>query len=306
MTAIRTPKRRKRDVDYRLLLYAAPFLILILIFNYLPIIGWIYAFSNYKPGMALSSMKFVGLNNFIKAVTKDRFLWTVLRNTLALSGLNLSLSFVPIVFALLLTELGGRHFKKVVQTLSTIPFYISWITVYSLAFAFFATEGLVYQFAAALGFTDLRVNILANPNIAWRFQAALNQWKTFGYYAIIYFAAISGVDQELYDAAKVDGAGRWRSVLHITLPGIAGTFYVLFLLGVSNILSNGFDQYFAFHNSLVAEKIEVLDYYVYSVALRNNDIPFATAIGMYKTLISVILLTLGNLASKKLRGESMF
>ena len=223
-----------------------------------------------------------------------------------MSGINISLSWVPILFALLLSEIGSVRFKKVVQTLSTVPFYISWIIVYSLAFAFFSTEGLLYQALSRLGFGDIRVNILSSQDIVWQFQAMLNQWKVFGYYAIVYFAAISGIDQELYDAAKVDGAGRFRCIAHITLPGIASTFLVLLLLGLANILSNGFEQYFAFHNALVAERIEVLDYYVYSVALRNNDIPFATAIGMYKTVISIVLLCLGNFASKKIRGEYMF
>jgi ABC-type polysaccharide transport system permease subunit len=179
------------------------------------------------------------------------------------------------------------------------------VIVYSFAFALFSSEGLVSQLLFALGDKNARVDILTNNGAAWFFQTALSVWKSLGYTAIIYFAAISAIDLEQYDAAKVDGANRLQTVLHVTLPGIASTYVVILILTISNLLNNGFDQYFMFYNGLVADKIQVLDLYIYTVGLRTNDVPFATAIGVYKTFLSMVLLFSGNIVAKKIRGEGI-
>lgn len=149
------------------------------------------------------------------------------------------------------------------------------------------------------------MNPLGNNDIAWGFQWALATWKSLGWNAIIYIAAITGIDSELYDAVHVDGANRWQTIWHVTVPGLYSTFFVLLLLQISNILSNGFDQYFVFYNPLTADKLEVLDYYVYKIGVLTNNYPQSIALGMFKTIISVTLLFGANKLSQKMRGESI-
>lgn len=292
---------------YSLLLAAIPLMLVVFTFSYLPLYGWVYAFFDFKPGIPLSRSTFVGLKNFAALLRFDSYMVNVLRNTLVLSTLGILAMPIPFLFAVLLSQLDNAPFKRIVQTASTLPFYISWITVYSLAFALFSNEGLVYQLLTALGVRNARVNILGNARWAWFVQLAFSVWKNAGYQAIIYFAAIAAIDPEQYDAAKVDGANRLQLIRYITAPGVSMTFLVLFLLTTANLLSNGFDQFFVFYNPLVAERLEVLDYYVYVVGLgRGNDIPYATAVGMMKTIISISLLFSANFVSRKVRGEYLF
>lgn len=300
-------KQKKIREKYMLLLIAAPFTLIVLLFGYLPLHGWIYAFFDYKPGISLFSSNFVGLKNFSESLIFDSYIISVLRNTLVLSFLGILSMPIPIIFAIFLSELGNSKFKKLTQTISTFPYYISWITVFALIYAIFSNEGLLKQLLSHLGFENFEPNVLGNANLAWVFQTMLSVWKNAGYSAILYFAAIASIDPEQYDAAKVDGAGRFNSIIYITLPGISSTFFVLLLLTTANILSNGFDQYFVFNNPLVADRLEVLDYYVYVVGLyRNMDVPYATAVGIYKTIISLMLFFMCNGLAKKVRGQSLF
>lgn len=230
---------------------------------------------------------------------------SVLKNTLVMSFLGLICTPLPAVFAIFLSELPSVRFKKVVQTLTTIPNFISWVIIYALAYALFSTEGVVNQVLLNAGIIEKAGNVLGNSDITWVFQTALNVWKGLGWNAIIYFAAIVGIDSELYDAASVDGAGRFQRILHITVPGISSTFFVLLLLQVSNLLALGIDQYLAFYNSMVADKILVLDLHVYRLGLITQDYSYATAVGIFKSLISILLLFSVNGLSKRLRGESL-
>ena len=205
----------------------------------------------------------------------------------------------------MINELKGKYFKKFVQTATTLPNFISWIIVYGIAFSFFSMNGFVNMVLKKFGIDIAGAGIMGNPDYVWLFQWFLNIWKTLGWSAIIYIAAIVGIDGELFDAARVDGANKLKTIWHITIPGIMPTYVVMFLLGVSNILSNGFDQYFMFYNSVVADKIEVLDYYVYKVGFLINDYPYSITLGMLKSLISIVLLFTANMLSKKVRGESI-
>jgi putative aldouronate transport system permease protein len=223
---------------------------------------------------------------------------------LAMNFLNILLSPLAIVFAIMLNEIRSVRFKKFIQTFSTLPNFISWVLVFSLAFAMFSNEGLVNSALAKLG-VNYSVDPIGNVSITWYFQTALAVWKGLGWSAIIYIAAIVGIDSELYDAARVDGANRFRTIWHITVPGVMSTFLVLLLLNMSNMLSSSFDQYFVFYNPLVADKIEVLDYYVYRSGIKVGDYPYATAVGMFKTLVSVVLLFTMNFISKRVRGQNM-
>ncbi len=286
-------------------LLAIPFIAFVVAFSYVPLFGWILAFINYKPGLKIWDCEYSGLYYF-KLIFQDWYkMASVLKNTLVMSFLGLICTPLPAVFAIFLSELPSVRFKKVVQTLTTIPNFISWVIIYALAYALFSTEGVVNQVLLNAGIIEKAGNVLGNSDITWVFQTALNVWKGLGWNAIIYFAAIAGIDSELYDAASVDGAGRFQRILHITVPGISSTFFVLLLLQVSNLLALGIDQYLAFYNSMVADKILVLDLHVYRLGLITQDYSYATAVGIFKSLISILLLFSVNGLSKRLRGESL-
>lgn len=304
--AERIGRKKLRGIKY--LLLAVPFLIYVFAFSYVPLVGWIYSVFDYKIGqkfLDFGSMVFVGLGNFQKLFTERSEVLRVLRNTLALSALGLLATPVPVVFAIMFNEIKNSKFKKIVQTATTLPNFISWIIVYGVAFAFFSVNGFVSVLMQKIGIQPPVMGILGDVDHTWVLQWILGIWKSFGWSAIIYIAAITGIDSELYDAAKVDGANKIQSILHITIPGIMPTYVVMFLLAVSNILSNGFDQYFMFYNPMVADKIEVLDYYVYKVGFYINDYSYSITLGMLKSILGIVLLFTANALSKKIRGDSI-
>ena len=304
--AERIGRKKLRGIKY--LLLAVPFLIYVFAFSYVPLVGWIYSVFDYKIGqkfLDFGSMVFVGLGNFQKLFTERSEVLRVLRNTLALSALGLLATPVPVVFAIMFNEIKNSKFKKIVQTATTLPNFISWIIVYGVAFAFFSVNGFVSVLMQKIGIQPPVMGILGDVDHTWVLQWILGIWKSFGWSAIIYIAAITGIDSELYDAAKVDGANKIQSILHITIPGIMPTYVVMFLLAVSNILSNGFDQYFMFYNPMVADKIKVLDYYVYKVGFYINDYSYSITLGMLKSILGIVLLFTANALSKKIRGESI-
>ena len=296
--------RTKNREGVKLLLLALPFVIFVAAFSYVPLFGWAYAFTDYRVGMSLTEANFVGMENFLAIWQNRNEFFRVMRNTFALSFIGLIFSPLPMVFAIMITEVRSTKFKKFVQTVTTLPNFISWIVVFTLAFAMFSSDGMVNNVIRAFGGTQT-INPLGDNDHAWMFQWALATWKTLGWSAIIYIASIAGIDQELYNAAQVDGANRFQQILHVTIPGLQPTFFVLLLLQISNILSNGFDQYFIFYNPLTADKLEVLDYYVYKIGVLTNNYPQSIALGMFKTIVSIVLLFSANGISKKLRGESI-
>lgn len=296
--------RRKMPEGKKFFLASVPFLILVFAFAYVPLLGWAYAFFDYHPGMSLFDCDFVGLKTFAKIWANKSELFRVMRNTLAMSAICITTMPLAVVFAIMLNEIKNSKFRKLVQTTTTLPNFISWIVVFTLAFAMFSTDGMVAGVFKLLGI-EKTVNLLGDNKHAWAFQWALATWKSLGWSAIIYIASIAGIDSELYDAAHVDGANRLQTIRHITVPGLYATFFVQLLLAISNMLSNGFEQYFVFYNPLTADKIEVLDYYVFKIGVLTNDYPQSIALGMSKTIISVILLFTANQLSKRVRGESI-
>jgi putative aldouronate transport system permease protein len=202
------------------------------------------------------------------------------------------------------------RYKKIVQTLTTIPNFISWVLVYSFAFTLFSVDaGLVNRLLMDWGVIDKGINFLLESDHIWLKMTAWSIWKGLGWGSIMYLAAIAGIDQELYEAARVDGAGRWRQMWNITLPGLLPTYFVLLLLSIANLINNGMDQYFVFKNAMNKDTIEVLDLYVYNLGFgagSTSGIPFATAISMLKSIISLSLLFVANSLSRFLRGESIF
>lgn len=297
---------------YKLFLMMLPFLLAVFLFSYLPLFGWSYAFYNYRFGLPMSQQEFVGFRWFTEMITNQGHrenIVRVLKNTFAMSGLNLATSWLPMIFAVFLNEITHTRFKKFVQIFTTLPNFISWALVFSFAMCLFSMDtGIFTKFMMAIGAIDKPVAWLNSSSHIWLKMWAWNTWKGLGWGAIMYLAAIAGIDQELYEAARVDGAGRWMQMRYITLPGLLPTFFVLLMLSISNILNNGMEQYLVFQNSMNKATIEVLDLYVYNITIAAKGdtlYSFATAIGILKTFVSVTLLFTANFVSKKLRGESI-
>ncbi|MBM7565876.1 ABC transporter permease [Paenibacillus sacheonensis] len=304
-------KKRAFEIrnKYKLFLMALPFLVLVFIFSYMPLYGWTYAFYNFRPGIPLAVSDFVGLEWFRSIFgnpTQRGEVLRVMRNTMSMSSLNILASVLPVIFAIFLSEMRSQRFKKYVQILTTLPNFISWVLVYSFAFMLFSVDnGLVNHILINLGFIDKGIGFLASDSHTWLKMALWDLWKGLGWGAILYIAAIAGIDQELYEAARVDGAGRFRTIWNITVPGIMPTYFVLLLLTIANFINNGLEQYFVFQNAINKNHIEVLDLYVYNTGLVGNNFSFATAVSMLKSVISIILLFFANGMSKLLRGESI-
>ena len=305
-----TTEGKKKGIAYgkKLFLYILPFLLLSFAFSYFPLHGWIYAFYDYKPPLKLSQCDYVGFKWFTMLFsnsTQVSQLMKVMVNTFAMSGLTIGTSFLPLLFAVFLSEIKCRRFKNFVQTFTTVPNFISWVMVYSVAFSLFSNSGMFNTILMNMGVIDTPIKILDGNTYTWLKMLLWYTWKSLGWGAIMYLAAISSVDQELYEAAKVDGAGRFRLMRHITLPALLPTFFVLLMLSIANFLNNGLDQYFVFQNSFNKEQIQVLDLYVYNVGMTARSPSLATAIGMLKSLVSITLLFVVNKVSKKVRGESI-
>ena len=242
-------KKKTRLIDqggFRLWLLSLPFLILIFLFSYLPLYGWVYALFDYKPGRALLDCKFVGLDNFTRMFA-DKYaledIVRVMKNTLGMSLIGIATSGLPMMFAVFLAEIKSKHYRKAVQTLTTIPNFISWVLVYSVAYAMFSVnDGFVNRLLMDLGILDEGINFLASSKHVWLSMWLWGTWKGLGWSAIMYIAALTGIDQEQYEAAAVDGAGRMQKIWHITIPGLLPTYFVLLLLSIANLVNNGVEQ----------------------------------------------------------------
>lgn len=306
-TSVKKNKKKRKNLKNgnTLLLLLLPFMIIVFLFSYVPLFGWIYSMFEYVPGVSLSELNFVGLEYF-KMIFNDENVWRTLGNTFIFATINIVLSPLPMIFAILLNEIRSSKLQKFVQTFTTLPNFISWVIIFSLAMGLFASDGLVTGFINKLGLVkDANSLLTSNSSVYW-FQTFLGQWKGLGWSSIIYMAAIAGIDQELYEAAEVDGAGRFKCALHVTLPSLMETYIVLFIMGIGNFLSTGYEQYMLFKNPLVAGRLEVLDLYVYRIGLENMDYSYGVAIGIVKSIVSVVLVVLANVVAKKVRGRAIF
>ncbi|MBO5166723.1 MAG: sugar ABC transporter permease [Lachnospiraceae bacterium] len=296
------------ESKFKLFLMFLPFAALCFVFSYLPLYGWRYAFYDYQAGGTLSSENFVGFQWFTmlfqnEATRSD--IVRVLRNTLVMSGLGIATSWLPMAFAIFLSEIKSQRMKRFVQTFATIPNFISWVLVYAIALAIFSSEGFISSLMVNSGAWEAGKNMLMGDSGHWFKMLAWGTWKGVGWSAIIYIAGIAGIDQQLYEAATVDGAGRFQKMWHITLPGLIPTYMVMLLMAVAGCLSNGMDQYMVFDNATNTNVNMVLDLYVYKLGIVNGAIPLSTMIGMVKSVVSVVLLFLANTISKLVRGESI-
>lgn len=300
-----TQKKKLNRRGLYLFLFSIPFIIYIIMFCYVPLIGWGFAFVNYRPGLRFSNLKFEGLKYF-KLIFR---FWSdsrnALINTLALSFLSFLMAPLPVIFAIALNEVRSRRTQRFIQTATTFPNFVSWIIVYSISFSVFSWNGLLNQILMGIGLIEEPTQILANARYAWIFQTVLSQWKNLGWNSIVYLAAIAAIDAELYDSAAVDGANRFQAIRYITIPGVLPTFVVLFVLSIGNILNVGFDQYFVFSNPTVAHRLEVIDLYTYRLGIGSQDYSFATAVGILKSVVSLVAISIANYFVKRVRGTSV-
>ena len=304
-TAAKTVRKKPRK-RWDLFFISLPLMILVFIFSYLPLLGWSLSFFEYKPGTPLLANEFVG-GKYFELIFNSRDIRRVMTNTIIFAVINFCLLPLPMVFAIMLNEISSSGFRKITQTLTTLPHFISWIIVYSLAFQLFSSEGLITELLASLNLIKPGYNVLSDAGAVYWFQTVMGQWKGLGWSSIIYMAAIAGIDQELYEAAAIDGANRFQSTLHITVPGLIPTFIVLLLLGIGNFMNVGFDQYYVFKNAGNSDTIEVLDIYVYRIGMQNYKYSYGIAIGIMKSVVSMILLFSANGISKLARdGQSIF
>lgn len=292
--------REQRD----LYLMTLPFMVMVLVFSYVPIWGWITAFQNYRPGHTLFEQRWVGFQNFIDLFQDENF-YLALRNTLAMSGLGLLVGFtVPIVFALLLNELRDSFFKRLVQTVSYLPHFVSWVVVAGLVYKMLSTDdGPVNSLLVGLGMQP--VPFMAKGEYFWGIVTVSDLWKELGWNTIIFLAAMTAIDSSLYEAAKVDGANRWHLIRHVTLPGISRVVIILFVLNIGHLLAIGFEKQLLLGNALVQDTAKVLDLYALNEGIGSNNFSFGTAIGIVNSLVGVLLLFGANAFFKRRTGESI-
>jgi putative aldouronate transport system permease protein len=286
-----------------------------LVFNYAPMYGILIAFKkNYRITMPLFSHAFIvsewadhhGFQQFINFFHDDEF-WNIMTNTLGISLIKLAINFpLPIIFALLLNEVKNARFKKFIQTVSYMPHFLSWVVLGGILTTWMGETGLFNELLVKLGILKEGIAFLAYPKYFWGIVVGSDLWKEMGWSAIIYLAAISGIDQEMYEAAKVDGASRWRQIWSITLPSIAGTITIMFILAVGGLLNSNFDQILVLYNPLNAERSNVIDTYVYTTAMRGMRYSYASAIGLFKSVVAFILLFIANNVTKKVNDTSLF
>jgi putative aldouronate transport system permease protein len=290
-------------------------LVWMLVFNYLPMYGLLVAFKkNFRITETLFSGSFLasewagqgGFQHFI-AFVRDPEFPNILTNTLGISVLKLIIGFpLPIIFALFLNELRSPAFKKTVQTISYLPHFLSWVVLGGILSTWLSDTGFINEALIRLGLITEGTTYLAYPQYFWFIVIASDVWKELGWSAIIYLAAIAGIDQDMYEAAELDGAGRLRRMWSITLPCITGTITVLFILAVGGLLNSNFDQILVLWNPLNSPRSTVIDIYTYNVAMRGMRFSYATAIGFFKSVVAFMLLFAANQAIKKTSDTSLF
>jgi len=316
--AVPTVKKRSfRKVfwDQRyIMVLVLPVVAWMIVFNYIPMLGLVISFQEYNPYLgplqAFIKSPWVGMNNFVEAFTDKYFLYS-LWNTVMYSVLNLIVGFpFPILFAILLNEIANVRFKKFVQTVSYLPHFISWVFVVGFIYMIFAVDnGMVNGALLSLNIIQEPIPFLATPRYVPALVVLTNVWKSFGWNSIIYIAAITNIDPTMYEAATVDGAKRFARIWYITLPSIKPTIVILLIFSIGGLISANFglfEQMYLLSNSVIQDATEIVDTYTYKMGIVLSRYSYATAVGLFRSVAAVILLTGANFASKKLTGESLY
>ncbi len=290
-----------------LLLMSVPFVIWLFIFRYVPIWGWTMAFQDFKPVRSFSEQEWVGLKHFIFLFGDENFL-RVLRNTFAMSAINLVLGFVTAIgLALLLNELRHMAFKRVVQTISYMPHFLSWVVAASIvSYSLSLENGIINILLTKTGLVDEPILWLGIGKYFWGILGAAEVWKNLGWNTIIYLAAITMIDQEQYEAAEIDGATRFQRMMFITLPALKPTIVILLIMNLGHILEAGFEPQYLLGNPMNVEYSEVLEIFVLKYGIAMGNFSLATAAGIFKTLVSFIFLFAANSIAKKLGQARLF
>ena len=303
--------RAHRRMNWQIFIMAMAGVAFLFVFSYIPMIGILIGFKDLDYTLNvmkdLQTKPFVGLENFIKFVQDAQFK-NVMMNTICLNVLELVITFpIPILFALLLNELRSSKFRRVVQTCTYFPYFISWVVYGGIVLAFLSSDGgFINNILLQLGLIDNSITFMSNPDYFYVIVIVSSAIKGTGWGSVIYVAAITGVDPQIYEAARIDGANRLQMARSVTLPSIASTITVLLLLAISGLLNSGFDRIYMLQNPLNLSRSEVLDTYIYKIGISQRRFSFTTAVGVFKSIVAVVLLTGGHLISKKCTGRGLF
>lgn len=295
---------RKLRGQGQLIWMSVPIVLYVILFTYVPLTGWTMAFQDFKPALGFSS-PWVGPRHFINLFTDDVFV-RVLRNTLAMSLINLVLHFsFAISFAIILNEVKNRAVKRVSQTISYLPHFLSWVVVAGLVSTMLSSDGALNTFLLKLGIVEEPIIWLGRPKAFWWILGFTNVWKEVGWNTIIYLAAMSAIDPALYEAAEIDGCGRLGRIRHITLPGIRTTIVVLLIMNLGWIMESGFEAQYLLRNGMNQDYSWSIDVYVVDYGLRLGNYSLAVAGGMFKSLVNIFLLLTANFIASKLGEERL-
>lgn len=303
--------RAHRRMNWQIFIMAMAGVAFLFVFSYIPMIGILIGFKDLDYTLNvmkdLQTKPFVGLENFIKFVQDAQFK-NVMMNTICLNVLELVITFpIPILFALLLNELRSSKFRRVVQTCTYFPYFISWVVYGGIVLAFLSSDGgFINNILLQLGLIDNSITFMSSPDYFYAIVIVSSAIKGTGWGSVIYVAAITGVDPQIYEAARIDGANRLQMARSVTLPSIASTITVLLLLAISGLLNSGFDRIYMLQNPLNLSRSEVLDTYIYKIGISQRRFSFTTAVGVFKSIVAVVLLTGGHLISKKCTGRGLF
>jgi len=301
-----TGDRIKKDFqrNWTLYLLVLPVIIFYAVFMYKPMYGAIIAFMDYTPAKGISGSEWVGFTNFARFFSSPYFV-RLLRNTLLLSIYSIVFGFpAPIILALLLNEVGSKKFKKISQTVTYLPHFVSMVVICGMIKDFCLSTGLINDIIAFFG--GERVPLLQDPRYFRTIYTVSSIWQEVGWGSIIYLSALSGVDAQLYEAAAIDGAGRWKQTLHVTLPGIMPTIIVMLILRMGSLMSMGYEKTILLYNSAIYETADIISSYVYRVGLIEQDWSYSTAIGLFNSVINCVLLVVTNMISKKTTESSLW
>ncbi|EHQ2625854.1 sugar ABC transporter permease [Enterococcus faecalis] len=296
-------KKLKKFYDQRQLHWMVlPGVALMIVFNYIPIYGIIIAFKNYTIVDTVSSAPWVGLENF-RIIMEDSFFWEAVRNTLAISLMKLFLGFaIPIILAVMIFEMRDGHLKKVIQTISYIPHFFSWIVLGGMLISWLSTNGFINQVMMSLGLMNQGVNHLLDPDKYWWIAVLSDLWKEVGWGTILYLAGMSRIDPTFYEAARIDGASKLTQIRTITLPLLAPIISLNLILNVSGLLGSNLDQTLVLMNAQNQNKSEVINSFVYRMGLTQGDFSYATAVGLGISVISIVLLVITDRITRKMNN----
>ncbi|MFZ5367769.1 MAG: ABC transporter permease [Spirochaetota bacterium] len=297
---------QKLKLQRQLFYMSAPLILYVILFAYIPLWGWTMAFQNFKPARNFFQQEWVGIKWFLFLFKDDNFL-KVLRNTIAMSLINLSFGYIgAISLALILNEVKERFFKRIIQTISYLPHFLSWVIVSGLVASMLSVEdGAINQLLLSLRLIKEPIMWLGEPKYFWWITGFTYLWKEIGWNSIIYLAAISGIDPTLYEVAEIDGCGRLKKMWYITLPGIKSTIMVLLIMSIGHILDAGFELQFLLRNGLIQDYADTIDIYVLTFGLNSGNYSLATAAGMFKNIVNIGLIFLANFLAKRMGEERL-